>query len=192
MFRGDAKPSQSLTVLDNKLKVYQRVRYEESEAEIEDEVDVLMSSDIVAAQMSTKSITFTRSQSGWWPLRADKSDHVGTFYADFYGINGLCLESRKRREHLSDEDLQKNKAILDSLTKASGVSNGANVAAALALSDSSNSPPPRRKSLQPPIRREQSWEDYINSSPGKIPSLGRDMVCKENTHGFKATLAMVS
>jgi hypothetical protein len=33
--------------------------------EIEDEVDILMSSDIMAAQMSTKSITFTRAQTGW-------------------------------------------------------------------------------------------------------------------------------
>jgi hypothetical protein len=64
LFSGDAKPSQSLTVLDNKLKVFQRVRYEESEAELEDEVDILMGSDIVSAQMSTKSITFTRAQSG--------------------------------------------------------------------------------------------------------------------------------
>lgn len=79
LFSGDAKPSQSLTVVDNKLKVYQSVRYEESEVEVEDEVDILMSSDIVAAQMSTKSITFTRAQSGWlW--REDKT--VGPlFYA---------------------------------------------------------------------------------------------------------------
>lgn len=39
---------------------------QESEAEIEEEVDILMSSDIVAAQMSTKSITFVRAQSGWF------------------------------------------------------------------------------------------------------------------------------
>jgi hypothetical protein len=72
LFEGHSKPSQSLTVIDNKLKVYQSVRYEESEAEVEDEVDILMSSDIVAAQMSTKSITFTRAQSGWlW--REDKT-----------------------------------------------------------------------------------------------------------------------
>jgi hypothetical protein len=72
LFSGHSKPSQSLTVIDNKLKVYQSVRYEESEAEVEDEVDILMSSDIVAAQMSTKSITFTRAQSGWlW--REDKT-----------------------------------------------------------------------------------------------------------------------
>lgn len=96
VFMGDAKPSQSLTVIDNKLKVYQRIRYEESEAEIEDEVDVLMSSDIVAAQMSTKRIEFNRSQSGWL-FREDKTESVGDFVADFYAISGLYLESRKRR-----------------------------------------------------------------------------------------------
>ena len=51
---------------------------------------------------------------------------VGTFNADFYQINGMVLESRKRREHLSEEDLQKNKAIMESLTKGSsqGFTNG--------------------------------------------------------------------
>jgi hypothetical protein len=79
LFEGHSKPSQSLTVIDNKLKVYQSVRYEESEAEVEDEVDILMSSDIVAAQMSTKSITFTRAQSGWlW--REDKTVRSEAFF----------------------------------------------------------------------------------------------------------------
>lgn len=51
---------------------------------------------------------------------------VGAFHADFYQINGMVLESRKRREHLSEEDLQKNKAIMESLTKGSsqGFTNG--------------------------------------------------------------------
>lgn len=51
---------------------------------------------------------------------------VGSFNADFYQINGMVLESRKRREHLSEEDLQKNKAIMESLTKGSsqGFQNG--------------------------------------------------------------------
>lgn len=42
---------------------------------------------------------------------------VGPFHSEFYLINGLVLESRKRREHLSEEDLLKNKAIMESLTK---------------------------------------------------------------------------
>lgn len=44
---------------------------------------------------------------------------VGPFNADFYQINGMILASRKRREHLSEEDLQKNKAIMELLTKGS-------------------------------------------------------------------------
>lgn len=63
---------ESLTVLDNEYQCYQRVRYEETELEIEDEVDILMSSDILAAQMSTKSINFVRAQSGWI-FREDKT-----------------------------------------------------------------------------------------------------------------------
>lgn len=39
--------------------------------EIEDEVDLLMSTDILAAQISTKSIYFVRAQSGWI-FREDK------------------------------------------------------------------------------------------------------------------------
>ena len=34
--------------------------------EFEDEVDLLMSSDIVSAQISTKPITFSTVQSGWF------------------------------------------------------------------------------------------------------------------------------
>lgn len=44
---------------------------------------------------------------------------VGPFHAEFYQIDGMVLESKKRREHLSEEDLQKNKAIMESLTKGS-------------------------------------------------------------------------
>lgn len=32
-------------------------------------------------------------------------------------MNGLVLESRKRREHLSEEDILRNKAIMESLSK---------------------------------------------------------------------------
>lgn len=42
-----------------------QVRTEESEMEFEDEVDLLMSGDIISAQISTKPISFTKAQSGW-------------------------------------------------------------------------------------------------------------------------------
>lgn len=38
-------------------------------------------------------------------------------------MHGLTLESRKRREHLSSDDLQKNKALLESFTKGNNFQN---------------------------------------------------------------------
>lgn len=49
-------------------------------------------------------------------------ERVGNFLADFYSVNGLVLESRKRREHLSEEDILRNKAIMESLSKGSSIS----------------------------------------------------------------------
>ncbi|PKU30571.1 ankyrin repeat domain-containing protein 13c [Limosa lapponica baueri] len=47
----------------------------------------------------------------------NQKERVGNFLADFYLVNGLVLESRKRREHLSEEDILRNKAIMESLSK---------------------------------------------------------------------------
>ena len=48
-------------------------------------------------------------------------ERVGNFLADFYSVNGLVLESRKRREHLSEEDILRNKAIMESLSKGGNI-----------------------------------------------------------------------
>jgi hypothetical protein len=181
IFNGKAEPNESLTVLDNIMKVYQRVRYEESEMEIEDEVDLLMSTDILAAQVSTKSISFARAQSGWI-FREDKKELVaGQYESELYTVNGLMLESRKRREHLSSDDLQKNKALLESFTK------GGNL-----QSFDQNGVPVRRTSLIPPPEKNVTWQQYINSDMNDYPRLGRDLVYKETTKAFKATIAMSS
>ncbi|XP_065349215.1 ankyrin repeat domain-containing protein 13C-B isoform X1 [Cloeon dipterum] len=184
IFNGEQKPSQSLTVLDNKEKLFQRVRYEniplqETEMELEDEVDLLMSSDIIAVQMSTKSISFSRAQSGWF-FKEDRKESVGAFSAEFYHVNGMVLESRKRREHLTEEDLRKNKAIVESFTKG-GTSqvdiNGETI---------------RRPSLAPPPPCALTWEEYVASPGSNPPVLGRDMVYKQTCKSFKATVAMSS
>ncbi|XP_002740995.1 ankyrin repeat domain-containing protein 13C-like [Saccoglossus kowalevskii] len=175
IFNGDARQSKSLVVIDNELKVYQWIRPDDNESEIEDEVDILMSSDIVTATMSTKPITFTRAQSGWL-FREDKSEMVGPFSADFYIVNGMMIESRKRREHLTDEDVQKNKAVMDSFSKGTVVEG----------SIESH----RRTSLPPPVQNGVSWENYINAPPKHPPVLGRQILYKESRKGVKATVAM--
>uniref|UniRef100_A0A4W5NAA2 Ankyrin repeat domain 13C n=1 Tax=Hucho hucho TaxID=62062 RepID=A0A4W5NAA2_9TELE len=176
IFNGDAVPSESFVVLDNEQKVYQRIHHEESEMETEEEVDILMSSDVYSATLSTKSITFSRAQTGWL-FREDKTERVGNFLADFYSVNGLVLESRKRREHLSEEDILRNKAIMESLSK------GGNLI-------EQNYEPVRRQSLTAPSPNTISWEEYIDAENGKAPHLGRDLVCKESKKNFKATVAM--
>ena len=104
LFRGEEAGDKSWCVLNNKAKVY----IEESELEIEDEVDRLMSSGIDATpkiSISTKPIGFTREKAGLiW--KEDRSEQLGKFKADIYTVNGMVLESRKRRDHLSDEDLE--------------------------------------------------------------------------------------
>lgn len=59
---------------------------QESEMETEEEVDILMSSDVYSATLSTKSITFSRAQTGWL-FREDKTVGVNCcsydcFYQD--------------------------------------------------------------------------------------------------------------
>ncbi|KAF3835187.1 hypothetical protein F7725_027745 [Dissostichus mawsoni] len=176
IFNGNAIPSESFVVLDNEQKVFQRIHHEESEMETEEEVDILMSSDVYSATLSTKSITFSRAQTGWL-FREDKTERVGNFLADFYSVNGLVLESRKRREHLSEEDILRNKAIMESLSK------GGNII-------EQNYEPARRQSLTAPSPNTISWEEYISADNGKAPHLGRELVCKESKKNFKATIAM--
>ena len=180
LYRGEEKGDKALCVLDNKAKVYQYVRHQDSELEFEDEVDLLMSSDIVAAQISTKPITFTREKSGWiW--KEDRAEQLGNYQADFYAVNGMVLESRKRREHLSEEDLQKNRAIIENFSKGQ----------AQALEDPSvTEEVVRRQSLPPPPASRVTWAEYSSSPPGAAPLLARKIISKTSSKQFKATVAM--
>ncbi|XP_038049547.1 ankyrin repeat domain-containing protein 13C-like isoform X2 [Patiria miniata] len=174
LFNGEAKPDTSLVILDNDNKLYQRVRYEETDKELEEEVDILMSSDVVTMTMSTKPITFTRAQSGWL-FREKKCETVGNFYANVYVINNVIVETRKRRGHLSDEDIQKNKAALENLNKGRVLP--------------ANLQPQYRHSLPPPPSTDITWSEYIKGRPSRA-HIGRPQVCKESKKVFKATVAL--
>lgn len=52
--------------------------------------------------------------------------------------------------------------------------------------------PVRRLSLTPPPESQVSWLDYISAPSGEHPALGRELVHKETSKAFKATVAMVS
>lgn len=178
LYKGDALQSKdSFFILDNKLKVFQRGWHEDTETDFEDEVDLLMSSDIVWSHMSTKPINFTRVQSGWF-FKEDRQEMVGNYQANFYVINGMVLETRKRREHLSSDDLRKNKALLENFAKGN----------AEYLEQQNGEEFPRKESLAPPPPCRMTWDEYINST--EAPIIGRVPVCKDSSKNFKATIAM--
>jgi len=176
LYRGDKTPEISLCVLDNKAGVYQYVSHQESELELEDEVDLLMSTDIEAVQMSTKPITFTREKTGWMWRKA-RAEQIGDYHADFYTVNGMVLETKKRREHLSKDEIHKNKSIIDNFGKGN-------------TQIIETVEPSRKKSLLPPPSPGVRWAEYSTSPPGSILQLGRKIVSKTSSKHIMATVAM--
>ena len=176
LFRGDKTSDISLCVLDNKAGVYQYVSHQESELELEEEVDLVMSTDIEAAQMSTKPITFNREKTGWmW--RKTRAEQLGHYRADYYTVNGMLLETVKRREHLSKEDINKNRKIIDNFGKG-------NPQVIETIEHR------RKKSLVPPPSPGVNWAEYTMCLPGNPPQLGRKVVSKTSTKHIMATVAM--
>eukprot|EP00794_Sanderia_malayensis_P008139 gene8139-9009_t len=174
IFNGETEGHRSLTVLDNEKKVFQNLRHEDTEEDLEEEIDYLMSSDIVVAQMSTKTISFQRSLTGWI-FREDKIENIGLYKCDVFSVAGMTLISRKRREHLSDEDVQKNKAITEAFHKGDRE----------AMERMDQVEP--RKSLKPPPPCTSSWEEYTSQGS---KHLGRKMVVKEDRKAVKVSVWM--
>ena len=196
LYRGEEKGDKSLCVLDNKARVFQWVRHQESEMEFEDEVDLLMSGDIISAQVSTKPISFNKAKAGWI-FREDREEMVGNYRATFYNVNGINLETRKRREHLSDADLQKNKQLLESFTKGNMEQGGQSqdILSVDTIYNALHSSSPddvfsHKESLPPPPSANVTWPEYATCPPGEHPTLGRKPVFKESSKAFKATVAM--
>lgn len=181
----DAPNEPEVVLLDNKRKVYERMQKvsdKEKNASIEDEVDIAMSSDIVDAAIKTKEVSVDRLQTGWI-FKHDKTDKIGRFSADYYKMTNLNFVTRKRREHLSDDDIKRNKALRDAFSK------GDNNPEVLEECTSGNKNS-RRKSLPPPDRHSSSWEQYTKASIGNYQCLGRKPKLKTNSKSFDATLAM--
>ncbi|CAL8089588.1 unnamed protein product [Orchesella dallaii] len=172
--------SNSLVVMDNAAKAYQLMSHRTTMPDSDEEVNLLMSTDIIVAQLVTKDVEFNRSQSGWI-FREDKRETVGQFHADVYGVQGIHLETKKRREHLTEEDLAKNKEpVLETLTKPNPELRYCEELEDLVI----------RPSLPKPPKPKVTWEEYIRAVPGSPPHLGRPLNCKVSSKAFKATLAM--
>jgi hypothetical protein len=167
-----------LTVLDNKSHVFQRIRQEDNSRDLDEEVDSLMSSDVICAQMSTKSISFVRAMAGW-VFKQEKTEEIGGFASECYCVEGLTLVSKKRREHLTHEDIKKNKTFYKSISTGKAP-----------VMDQEIWNLQHRKSLPPPPKSDVTWEEYACSKAGAAPCLGRKQIAKSSARNFKAIVAM--
>uniref|UniRef100_UPI00358FFE98 ankyrin repeat domain-containing protein 13C-A-like isoform X2 n=1 Tax=Myxine glutinosa TaxID=7769 RepID=UPI00358FFE98 len=152
LFHGGTAHGEAFSVLDNENRVFQRVQYMDPTGDAVEEVDTLMSRDIVSVTLSTKSVHFSRSQTGWL-FREGRTENIGGFEAELYTVAGVCLISRKRREHLSEEDVVRNKALLENLRRG-GSHRTPQVGS--------------RISLPRPPTSPVSWHDYISAEPGRL------------------------
>nr|CAB3221745.1 ankyrin repeat domain-containing protein 13C-like [Phallusia mammillata] len=162
----DTEGEPDIVLMDNRRKVYQRMQQSsnEREASIEDEVDVAMSSDIIDVAVKSKASVIERVSSGWF-FRHEKTEKIGRFEADFYRISGLLVQTRKRREHLSEEDIRRNKSLRDAFKHAENTEKF--------LEESVDEEPERRKSLPAPEGQKMSWDQYHKSLAASNPCLGR-------------------
>lgn len=71
--------------------------------ETEEEVDILMSSDVYSATLSTKSITFSRAQTGWL-FREDKTVGAVSVPPTFTGscISSLFTRVKKKPQTIQE------------------------------------------------------------------------------------------
>lgn len=200
-------------VLNHKAKKYQHFEPQKLDQtkDIDDKVDEFMAVDIMDFDLKSDDIQLTRSTCGWiW--KADKVEKVNRFNADLYNFNNVYLITRKRREHLTNEDLKRNrlayKAAVHVLKFGQKPSGRELEDASLAddkLTDDNNSDnqsqdgqdngsdPDRmhRESLPPPPPTNVTWDEYMNADPpGNFPTLGREQVCKIVKRAFKASVAM--
>lgn len=202
-------------IMNNKTKKYQRVETSGvmDKKNIEDKVDEFMSGDLIDIELKSSDIQFSRTTSGWiW--KADKMEKVGFYDAALYNFHNVFLVTKKRREHLRDEDIKRNKTAykalvyalkfgkkppsssdigepddLDLLVDGREIGETKQVEGELEDEDKEEVVK-HRESLEPPPPSNVTWEQYCQAEPGKFPTLGREQRLKVTKTAVKASVAM--
>jgi len=141
-----------------------------------------MSGDISDGTMKSSHVSIERMTTGWL-FRHDRTEEIGQFEADFYRVSGLQLVTRKRREHLSDEDIRKNKSIRNAFSRGEDTEKILEECQDLDQIE-------KRESLAPPTPKKLSWNEYIKLSSKDLPHIGRERKEKTSQKSFEATLGM--
>ncbi|XP_065572434.1 ankyrin repeat domain-containing protein 13C-like [Artemia franciscana] len=176
LFDLEGNAGERAIIVDRKKQKYRYIDAQVSEGDVEDTVDELMRADIACAQMSTKNMQFERAQRGFF-WKEDKKETIGSYECDIYSIQGLTLEIKRRQEHLSAEELNRNNALIDGLNTGEPE-----------LIEESVGDEPRKCSLAPPPTTDLTFEKYLNST--SMPVLGRKHKASSSSKSFKPTVAM--
>lgn len=185
IFNGDDSRGSkmlSLTVLDNRSRQYQRIRLlggQDVDTDVNEHVELLMTRPIVYANMSTQPITVTRAQSGWF-FRVDKTERVGEYDTDVFNITNLILLARKRREHLTPEQIRQQEELAKKVERGDIQEN--DIDEETKESEIQSLPPP------PPI--SVTWDQYIGAPEGEPPHIGRPMDMKIERKYYRAAACM--
>lgn len=196
----------SIVFLNNSKKTYLIVdKHQIAEPDLEREIDLLLSKEMVFVKLNTKQALFTPTQIGWVFNKRDKIEQLNGYLCHFYDVQHLYIVTKLRVEHLSDEELKKReekqlkiKKHLSSGLTGSTAEEGSNEKPNLNDEDVRGLDDLKdleeeiqyRPSLPPPPPNQFSWMEYESSQPGDPPILGRKPKCKESRKEFKAQIAM--
>lgn len=200
----------SIFFMNNNKKTYFVIdskNHKEFQIDLDKEVDLLLSKEMIFIKLNTKQALFSPTQIGWLGFnKRDKIEVLNGYLCQFFDINNLYIVTKLRVEHLSEEELKKRedkqlaiKKHLSSSVFSSGKSNDKN--------ENSNNNDDKdmrgldeiakeleedieyRPSLTPPPKNQLSWNEYIESN-SEQPVLGRKPKLKESKKEFKAQIAM--
>lgn len=203
----------SILYLDNKRKTFSNIvdkQEAETTKDLDKEIDVLLSRESIHVKLNTKQACFLPTQVGWF-MKKDKIEHLNGYMCQFYDVSSLYIVSKIRSEHLSEEEIKKNeetqKKMREKLLKSSNSNSNNSLSKVNNNSGGENQNSDNnvdeiedvqlnfldvefRPNLPPPDKPNVTWNEYINSTEGNWPCLGRKQRNKENKKEFKAQLAM--
>ncbi|XP_063720635.1 ankyrin repeat domain-containing protein 13C-like isoform X2 [Symsagittifera roscoffensis] len=142
--------------------------------ELSREVNSLLSNDVIVTKVSTRSMQYAPMKR--LISRHRKIDKVGKYSATFYHWSGMNLKIFKRRDHLSSEQVSKNKNVLSDFYTGGVVPGMAGDSHARS----------RIPDLRPPDEPIGSFDAYLEHQV----QVGRPMKIKNQTKSFKGCLAM--
>lgn len=201
-------------IMNNKTKKYQFLQSPENfYKNIEDKVDEFMSTDIVDFELKSADIQLVRRDNWLWKYLTDeKYEKIGKYNSILYTFENVFLVTRKRREHLTDEDVKRNKAHYKSIIhfmksgkkvdvkdieepSTDGDEDAYNNVNHDASDKEEDWVPPDKltytaeRRLSPPPTTDVTWEQYcLAEPPGTFPTIGREQKCKTTKTAFRASV----